>query len=89
MQSHNGLRRNRRALLSDLSSFVKMAKCFEGAAKDTEELPTTEPDLDEIVMKAFKLVNRAVRFLDIWEEDIATIESIEGLDTFKIGRAHV
>lgn len=83
MQSHNGLRRNRRALLSDLSSFVKMAKCFEGAAKDTEELPTAEPDLDEIVMKAFKLVNRAVRFLDIWEEDIATIESIEALDRFK------
>lgn len=80
MQSHNGIRRNRRALLSDLSSFVKIAKCFEGAAKDTEELPTPEPDLDEIVMKAFKLVNRAVRFLDIWEEDIATIESIEALD---------
>lgn len=60
-----------------------MAKCFEGAAKDTGGLPTNEPDLDEIVMKAFKLVNRAVRFLDIWEEDIATMESIEALDRFK------
>lgn len=80
MQSHNGLRRNRRALLSDLSSFVKMAKCFEGAANDSKELPTAKPGLDEIVMKAFKLVNRAVRFLDIWAEDIATMESIEALD---------
>lgn len=83
VQSHNGLRRNRRALLSDLSSFVKIAKCFEGAANNSKELTTVKPDLDEIVMKAFKLVNRAVRFLDIWEEDIAIMESIEALDRFK------
>lgn len=60
-----------------------MAKCFEGAANASKELPTPKPDLDEIVLKAFKMVNRAVRFLDIWEEDILTVENIEALDRFK------
>ena len=75
MQSHNGLRRNRKALLSDLSSFVKIAKCFEAATKETQSSQVSEPDLDEMVMKAFKMVNRGVKFLDIWEEDMATMKS--------------
>lgn len=83
MQSHNGLRRNRKALLSDLSSFVKIAKCFEAATKDTQSSQVSEPDLDEMVMKAFKMVNRGVKFLDIWEGDIATLESNDELDRLK------
>lgn len=83
VQSHNGLRRNRKALLSDLSSFVKMAKGFEGAGNENRESSAPEPDLDEMVMKAFKMVNRAVKFLDVWEEDIATMESIDALDRFR------
>lgn len=80
VQSHNGLRRNRKALLSDLSSFVKIAKCFEAATKETQSSQVSEPDLDEMVMKAFKMVNRGVKFLDIWEEDMATLESNDQLD---------
>lgn len=83
VQSHNGLRRNRKALLSDLSSFVKIAKCFEAATKETQSSQVSEPDLDELVMKAFRMVNRGVKFLDIWEEDIATLESNDEQDRFK------
>lgn len=80
IQSHNGLRRNRKALLSDLSSFVKIAKCFEAATAETQSSQLSELDLDEMVMKAFKMVNRGVKFLDIWREDIATLESNDELD---------
>lgn len=83
VQSHTGLRRNRKALLSDLSSFVKIAKCFEAATKDTQSSQLSELDLDEMVMKAFKMVNRGVKFLDIWKEDIATLESNDELDRLK------
>lgn len=83
MQSHSGLRRNRKALLSDLSSFVKIAKSFEAATQEKQSAPISEPDLDEMVMKAFKMVNRGVKFLDVWEEDITAVESIEMPDRFK------
>ncbi|MCJ1467748.1 hypothetical protein MMC07_006373 [Pseudocyphellaria aurata] len=83
VQSHTGLRRNRKALLSDLSAFVKMAKCFEAATKDTQSSQLSELDLDEMVLKAFKMVNRGVKFLDIWKEDIATLESNDEMDRLK------
>lgn len=83
MQSHNGLRRNRKALLSDLSSFVKIAKCFEAATREKQSSQISDPDLDDMVMKAFKMVNRGVKFLDIWEEDLTAVENIEVLDRFK------
>lgn len=37
----------------------------------------TEQDLDVMVSKAFNTVIRAVKFLDIWEEDIATRGNME------------
>lgn len=83
MLSHSVLRRNRRVLLSELTSFVKHAKCFEAAAREKHVLEGVELDLDEMVMQAFKIVNRAVKFLDIWEMVIASTESVDVLDIFK------
>ena len=66
--SHLGIRKNRRALLSDLSAFVKVTKVLESVLNDNVDGEKAEVDLDELVLKAFKTVTRAVRFLDIWEE---------------------
>ncbi|KAL3427731.1 RasGEF domain-containing protein [Phlyctema vagabunda] len=69
VQSNDGLRRNRKALLSDLSALVKAAKRLQ----EFTVAPTTADDvndvIDEMILKAFKIVIKGVRFLDILEED--------------------
>ncbi|TVY89122.1 Ras guanine nucleotide exchange factor A [Lachnellula willkommii] len=76
VQSNEGLRRHRKALLSDLSSLVKMAKRLQEC---TVTLPQTQFDnddvnntIDEMILKAFKIVTRGVRFLDVLYDDIRT-----------------
>ena len=68
VQSQDYLRKYRKALLSDLTSFVRIAKGLESLLDNASGNLEVVIDLDEMVMKAFKMVTRAVRFLDIWEE---------------------
>ena len=77
MQSHSGLRRNRKALLSDLSSLVKIAKSLEIVAQDTITNKVVDLNLDELILKAFKVVTRGVKFFDIWEENVDVVHSTE------------
>ncbi|KAL8670158.1 MAG: hypothetical protein Q9168_005291 [Polycauliona sp. 1 TL-2023] len=76
IQSHRGLRRNRKALLSEVSLFVK-------TARQLEDLPAAQNSinlvLDEIIMKAFKVVTRGVKFLDIWNNDLISSQSVVGV----------
>lgn len=58
-------------MLKDLSSVLKVARGFEAITKEGLGAQITEPDLDELVLKAFNAAIRAVKFLDMWEEDIA------------------
>ncbi|KAI4186881.1 MAG: hypothetical protein LQ348_004162 [Seirophora lacunosa] len=69
IKSHRGLRRNRKALLAELSSFVKTARLLEGLSVEQDAVAAVDLTLDEIIMKAFKLVMRGVKFLDLWIED--------------------
>ncbi|KAF2635954.1 ras guanine-nucleotide exchange protein Cdc25p [Massarina eburnea CBS 473.64] len=69
--AHVGLRRMRKGLLGDLSSLVKAAKRLQDILQSSET--PVFPHLDEIVLKAFKLVTRAVRFLDIWAQDAVSL----------------
>ena len=78
IQSHGGLRRNRRALLSDLSSLVKSARTLECAVNDNIVTQIEDSMCDELIMKAFKAVTRAVKFLDIWVEDIVSAQGTDG-----------
>ena len=77
VQSHNGLRRNRKALLADLSSLAKIAKTLQEDASGSSVSHILELELDELVLKAFKMVMRAVKFLDIWYEDICLAQDID------------
>lgn len=74
VQNNEGLRRHRKALLSDLSSLVKMAKRLQeytGSLNDSQlEAGDVNDLIDEMILKAFKIVIRGVRFLDVLEEDI-------------------
>jgi RasGEF domain/RasGEF N-terminal motif len=73
IQSNDGLRRNRKALLSDLSALVKTAKRLQEYTAihrhqtNEDEVNNT---IDEMILKAFKIVTRGVRFLDVLEDDI-------------------
>ncbi|KAF1986609.1 ras guanine-nucleotide exchange protein-like protein [Aulographum hederae CBS 113979] len=71
VQTHVGLRRLRKGLLSDLSALVKISKQLQALVQSNVEVGSVFETLDELVLKAFKVVIRAVRFLDIWSQDVA------------------
>ncbi|KAF2672796.1 ras GEF [Microthyrium microscopicum] len=68
--SHVGLRRLRKGLLSDLSMLVRIAKELQLAVQSDTTQTLVFEQLDELVLKAFKVVERAVRFHDIWSQDV-------------------
>ncbi|KAJ5529973.1 hypothetical protein N7527_003366 [Penicillium freii] len=76
----DGLRRLRKALLSDLSSLVKTAKQFQEVANGVPSEDEVEAILDEMLLKAFKIVTRGVRFLDVWNEEVGLSRTIAEMD---------
>lgn len=67
------LRRARKSLLSELSLLVKTAKRLQECQRRTLEPPEDVNDIiDEMILKAFKIIIKAVRFLDILDEDAKT-----------------
>ena len=69
IQDHVGLRRLRKRLLGDLSTLVKTAKKLQEMLQCQRSAVSVFELLDELVLKAFKLVTRAVLFLDICAQD--------------------
>jgi hypothetical protein len=63
----------RKGLLGDLSSLVKTAKKLQEILQANESPVPVFEQLDELVLKSFKLVTRAVRFLDIWAQDAVSL----------------
>jgi hypothetical protein len=62
-------------LLSDLSSLVKTGKRSQESAADHVTHADGEDAndiIDKMILRAFKTVNKAVRFLDVLEEDMRT-----------------
>ncbi|KAF4591541.1 Ras guanine-nucleotide exchange protein [Ophiocordyceps camponoti-floridani] len=66
----DALRRARKVLLSELSQLVKTAKrlqeCHSGTLEPAEDVNDI---IDEMILKALKIVTKGVRFLDILEEE--------------------
>ncbi|KAL1600362.1 Ras guanine nucleotide exchange factor bud5 [Nothophoma quercina] len=71
--AHVGLRRMRKGLLGDLSTLVKTAKKLQETLQNNEDAELVFEQMDELVLKSFKLVTRAVRFLDIWVTDAVSL----------------
>ncbi|KAH8693153.1 putative ras guanine-nucleotide exchange protein [Talaromyces proteolyticus] len=80
VQRYEGLRRNRKALLADLSSLVKSAKRLQELAKGTPHDDEVEHVLDEMLLKSFKIVTRGVKFLDVWNEYVGLTRAILDLE---------
>lgn len=64
------LRKCRKSLLSELSSLVKTAKRLQETQR-LEIAPVEDVNdiIDEMVLKAFRIVTKGVRFMDMLEED--------------------
>lgn len=66
--------------MSDLSSLVKAHKRFQEVANGTPMEDEVESILDEMLLKAFKIVTRGVRFLDVWNEEVGLTRTIAELE---------
>lgn len=69
VQRHECLRRGRKSLLSELSSLVKTAKRLTEQQKARAPADDVNDIVDEMILKAFRIVTKGVRFLDVLEED--------------------
>ncbi|KAI1812017.1 RasGEF domain-containing protein [Poronia punctata] len=70
IQRSDILRRGRKGLLSELSMLVKTAKRLQGLLRFSAHYINDVNDVvDEMILRAFKVVVRGVRFLDLLEED--------------------
>ena len=69
----DSLRRCRKSLLSELSSLVKTAKRLQECQRGTLNPPEDVNDIiDEMILKAFRIVTKGIRFLDVLEDDRRT-----------------
>lgn len=70
IQRSDALRKCRKSLLSELSSLVKTAKRLQETQR-LEIAPVEDVNdiIDEMVLKAFRIVTKGVRFMDMLEED--------------------
>ncbi|KAK3990719.1 ras guanine nucleotide exchange factor domain-containing protein [Cladorrhinum sp. PSN332] len=71
VQRHEGLRRSRKSLLSELSCLVKTAKRLQDAQR-MADLDEVNEVVDEMILRAFKIITKGVRFMDILEDDRAS-----------------
>lgn len=87
MKAYDSIRKSRKALLSDLSSFVKVTKLMQDLAGGSPLGDNIEDIFDDMLLKAFKIVTRGVQFLDVWTEEMGCspmmAEIRSGLEQFK------
>ncbi|KAI2464608.1 ras GEF [Annulohypoxylon bovei var. microspora] len=70
IQRSESLRRGRKSLLSELSALVKTAKRLQETLRGLSQSTDDVNDIiDEMILKAFKIVVKGVRFLDLIEDD--------------------
>jgi RasGEF domain/RasGEF N-terminal motif len=70
VKKHDSIRKSRKLLLSELSILVKIAKRLSDYALGNSPGESVADIFDEMLLKAFKVVTRGVRFLDTWNEEV-------------------
>lgn len=85
VKMHDNIRRARKALLSDLSSLVKIAKGLQDIASGNPADRSVDEIFSGMLLKAFKIVTRGVKFLDVWNEDVGVNQGIENVSAI-LGR---
>jgi hypothetical protein len=77
VQRHTGIRRLRKGLLADLQSLVHIAKGLHETISEPYAGEVIHFLLEDVMAKAFKVVIRAVGFVDMWAQET----SQRGLDS--------
>jgi hypothetical protein len=72
VQQNVGIRRMRKGLLADLSSMVQKARELQEETSQPYAGEIVHIVLDELITKAFRVVTRAVRFVDAWTQEAMT-----------------
>lgn len=72
VKEHDGIRRTRKSLLSDLAFLVRTAKQLQQIVVDQLVHQDIDIRLDDLLLKAFRIVTRAVLFYDVWSEQAAS-----------------
>lgn len=75
VKEYDSIRRTRKGLLADLSLLVKASKSAQLTGLNPESPEFDEKVSDDLLLKAFQVVTRAVTFFDIWSEDVAFTRS--------------
>jgi hypothetical protein len=70
VKKHDSIRKSRKLLLSELSVLVKIAKRLSDYALGNSPGESVADIFDEMLLKAFKVVTRGVKFLDTWNEEV-------------------
>ncbi|CEL02590.1 ras guanine nucleotide exchange factor domain-containing protein [Aspergillus pseudodeflectus] len=89
VKGQEGLRRNRKALLADLSSLVRTTKKFQEISSGQPMEDEVEYMVDEMLLKAFRIVTRGVRFLDVWNEEVGLSRAIAELEQQQSGHGEI
>ena len=71
VQRHTGVRRMRKGLLADLSTLVQLAKRLQETIGEPFAGEVIHVLLDDLISKAFRVVTRAVGFVDMWTQETA------------------
>ncbi|KAK5050816.1 hypothetical protein LTR84_003375 [Exophiala bonariae] len=71
VKQHEDIRRTRKSLLSDLALLVRTAKQLQQVILATQTHTDLDIRLDDMLLKAFRIVTRAVLFFDVWSEQVA------------------
>ena len=66
-----------------MSAFVKVDEALKTFLTNSSGELEIELDLEEMIAKAFKMVNRAVKFLDIWEQHMQDVAASVAIDDAK------
>ncbi|KAK5138374.1 hypothetical protein LTR08_003435 [Meristemomyces frigidus] len=70
VQQHTGIRRMRKGLLGDLSTLVQISKTLQETIGEPFSGEVIHYLLDDLMTKAFKVVTRAVGFVDMWSKQV-------------------
>ena len=75
VQRHAGIRRMRKGLLADLATLVQIAKRLQETISEPFASEVVHVLLDDLVAKAFRVVTRAVGFVDMLAQETVGTET--------------
>ena len=78
VKQHTGIRRMRKGLLGDLSTLVQISKSLQENIGEPFSGEVIHYLLDDLMTKAYKVVTRAMGFVDVWSKQVDENKLVNG-----------